>query len=241
MRVSRYTFPADLPAPITLLQVSDLHNGKYAKLLSKIDRLSPDLICVTGDFLDRKDRTARGFAFLAEVASRYPTLVSLGNHEMKLGLSRAALAERVAQTGAIPLDNESTRVRGLLVGGLSSGYGSGERQGRLKVTPTPDLAFLDRFAKERGPKLLMCHHPEYYDRYLTPRDTGLILAGHAHGGQWRLFGRGLFAPGQGLFPRYTAGLYHGRLIVSRGLCATHRYIPRIFNPRELVAVTFTPK
>ena len=63
----------------------------------------------------------------------------------------------------------------------------------------------------------------------------LILSGHAHGGQIRLFGRGLFAPGQGIFPKYTSGI-HGSMIISRGLSNTGGMIPRLFNRREIVYI-----
>ena len=63
----------------------------------------------------------------------------------------------------------------------------------------------------------------------------LTLSGHAHGGQIRLLGQGLFAPGQGVLPRYTSGVYEGRLIVSRGLANT-TFVPRLFNPTEMVYI-----
>lgn len=237
-----YTVPLrGLSRKMKIAQVSDLHNGRFDRLLALLDAASPDLVCVTGDFLDRKTRTERGFAFLSASATRYPTFVSLGNHEMKTGLFRGDLATRIEKTGATLLDNTSTSFQGLLIGGLSSGYAPGEKQGRWKTTPPPDPSFLDRFVAADAPKLLLCHHPEYYEPYLCRRAIPLILSGHAHGGQWRIFGRGIFAPGQGLFPRYTSGLYDGRLIVSRGLCQTHRYIPRLFNSRELVLLTLLPE
>ena len=66
-----------------------------------------------------------------------------------------------------------------------------------------------------------------------------ISSRHAHGGQWALFRHGLFAPGQGLFPRYTAGVYEGRLAVTRGLANDVRG-PRIGTPREVVYLTLSP-
>ena len=72
------------------------------------------------------------------------------------------------------------------------------------------------------------------------KDIDLILAGHAHGGQIRLFGHGLYAYGQGLFPKYTKGIYDGKLIVSAGLANTSRF-PRINNPPEIVFLTLKPE
>jgi predicted MPP superfamily phosphohydrolase len=67
----------------------------------------------------------------------------------------------------------------------------------------------------------------------------LIVCGHAHGGQWRLFGRGVYAPGQGLFPKYTSGVLDGVCVISRGL-GNHTRVPRIFNPPELVLISLSP-
>ena len=87
-----------------------------------------------------------------------------------------------------------------------------------------------------SPHLLLCHHPEYYPEYIRDTVIELTVAGHAHGGQWNFFGRGVFAPGQGLFPKYTAGVYDGgRLIVSRGATNTVK-VPRFFNPTETVII-----
>ena len=63
------------------------------------------------------------------------------------------------------------------------------------------------------------------------------MSGHAHGGQWRIFGRGVYAPGQGIFPKYTSGVIDGRCVISRGL-SNHTHVPRIFNPPELVMVYY---
>ena len=73
---------------------------------------------------------------------------------------------------------------------------------------------------------------------LRDRNIDLVLSGHAHGGQIRLLGRGLYAPGQGILPAYTGGLHsgpHGKLLISRGLSNTALPVPRLFNPPEIVA------
>ena len=96
----------------------------------------------------------------------------------------------------------------------------------------PDTSWLDDFCSVDAPKVLLCHHPEYYERYLKDRAIDLTVSGHAHGGQWRFFGRGVFAPGQGLFPKYTYGVHDGRFVISTGLKVSS--IPRFFNPPEVV-------
>lgn len=92
--------------------------------------------------------------------------------------------------------------------------------------------------------LLLAHRPEYIDHYLD-YNFDLILSGHAHGGQWRLPGiiNGLYAPNQGLFPKYAGGQYNINgtvFIVSRGLSRESTRIPRIFNRPELVIIDIVP-
>lgn len=90
-------------------------------------------------------------------------------------------------------------------------------------------------------KILLIHRPERAKNY-SGFKFDLALAGHAHGGQWRfpkLFSNGLYAPGQGLFPALTGGIYEldgTTLIVSVGLTTRHPLIPRINNPPEIVVV-----
>ena len=74
---------------------------------------------------------------------------------------------------------------------------------------------------------------------MTNRKIDLVLSGHAHGGQFRLFGQGIFSPGQGWFPEYTSGIHkgeNGRMIVSKGLANTAHMVPRLFNPTEIVYI-----
>lgn len=246
MKITEYTLPAPLKKPCTIALLSDLHTKIPEGLLEKIASRKPDLITIAGDLIDFQTETkehalcsADGFdtmlRFLKDLAALAPVFYAGGNHDI---LSKEQKA-RIARTGARFLDNEAALLGELAIGGLSSGYGH-KIQSRWAETPPPDLAFLDRFEKIGGCKLLLSHHPEYYPRYLRERNIDFIFSGHAHGGQWRFFGRGVFAPGQGLFPRYTAGVHENRLVISRGL-GNHTVIPRLFNPLELVFVTLMPR
>lgn len=88
-------------------------------------------------------------------------------------------------------------------------------------------------------KILLSHRPERVKAY-KKSCFDLVLSGHAHGGQVRIpyLINGLFAPGQGLFPKYAGGVYkHNKLIhiVSRGV-SYHFLRPRVFNPPEVVVI-----
>ena len=187
-----------------------------------------------------------------------PVFVSIGNHEWMLNKRDMKM---IRSAGVTLLDNEYVHYRHrksdgveteLVIGGFSSSTHQAYRdycaaqKGKSKrrypylrskspilIDSTPCTDWLDTFCSQKGYKILLCHHPEYYPRYLKDRDIDLILSGHAHGGQIRIFGQGLYAPGQGLFPRLTAGIVDGKLIISRGLSNNTR-IPRVFNAEEIV-------
>ena len=74
----------------------------------------------------------------------------------------------------------------------------------------------------------------------------LVLSGHTHGGQFVIphVLNGLYAPGQGIFPKFGGGKYvfeSQTLIVSRGLSQKPLWLPRLGNPPELCLVTLQPK
>ena len=90
---------------------------------------------------------------------------------------------------------------------------------------------------DSGYTVLLSHRPELFETYVSS-GIGLVLSGHAHGGQFRLpFIGGLIAPNQGLFPEYDAGLYTGgetNMVVSRGI--GNSIIPIRFNNRPEIVV-----
>ena len=141
-------------------------------------------------------------------------------------------AARAAENGITLLQDKSCLFRGIRIGGLSS-----------KKKGPPDTGFLDRLEKEKEFRVLLCHHPEIYRDYVRGREIDFTLCGHAHGGQIQLFGRGLYAPGQGLFPKLTHGIHdNGRVMISRGMTnGAKPRIPRINNPCELIILKLEPK
>lgn len=90
-----------------------------------------------------------------------------------------------------------------------------------------------------GYTVLLSHHPELFELY-AESGYNLVFCGHAHGGQIRLpFIGGIISPNQGLFPKYTAGIYRKgdtKMVVSRGL-GNSAFPLRINNFPEIVKIT----
>lgn len=232
IKTTEYNVIAKNAKPMTAVVVSDLHDHINEPVIDIIKQVDPDVILVPGDFIHSSSVYERGLDFLRTVSKIKPTFCSLGNHEHHFDGNIKSL---VNDTGAVLLDNQSYVFNGLNIGGLSSGYKYGEKQKRLGKTPAPDLEWLDKYSKQDGYKILMSHHPEYYVTYIKNLQIDLVLSGHAHGGQIRLFGHGIIAPGQGFFPKYTNGIYDNRLIVSRGI-GNQFIVPRFNNPPEIIVI-----
>lgn len=241
MRITEYTFEIPIKRSLRAAFVADTHDIKYGKLLNEIINHKVDLILMTGDIIYGHDDVLKnGLNMLSDFAKTAPTFMSLGNHE---GGAVEKVRNHCKNVGVNLLEDRYTLFEDIYIGGLTSGYISDPRgieENHWRKTPCPNLGFLDEFSKLDGYKLLLNHHPEYYPEYLFDREIDLILSGHAHGGQWRIFDHGLFAPGQGILPKYTSGLYDNKLIVSRGL-ANNAFVPRLFNPCELIFINFITK
>lgn len=228
--VETYTFEAAVEKHLILAFVSDLHGCDNEPIVEALSDYRPDAVLIGGDFIHNDRNCQKGWDFLQKVSELAPSFCSVGNHERKYS---GNLQKEVDKRGTVLLDNTSVDFFGVRLGGLSSGYKVGDKQGEFKKTPEPNLHWLRRYSSQSGFKILLCHHPEYYEKYVRQYPINLVLSGHAHGGQWRIFERGLFAPGQGIFPTYTSGLYDQRLLVSRGL-GNPRLIPRIANRPEII-------
>ena len=227
------------PAGTKIAVTADLHFRNSGNALEQLEELRPDLICAPGDIMQETDVYSvrecfnqKGLDFLLGCRRIAPVFYSPGNHERGMTEENRNI---LADAGITFLDNAWVQYGELTVGGLSSGYRSGVP--KQKNTPPPDVSFVQKFAMQKGFRLLLCHHPEYWPQYIRETDIELTLSGHAHGGQWQIpfTNQGVFAPGQHLFPKYTSGIYENRLAVSRGMANTV-WIPRFFNPREILLI-----
>ena len=207
--------------PVTFAVVSDLHNGPFDDVLPELAKA--DAILILGDLVNRHRRGYdNAVRFLREAPEIAPTFYAIGNHEWKFK-QRDEYWPHVEKSRVQVIDNSYQLFHGIVLGALSSAP-----KGEIR----PE--FLQGMVQQPGFHLVMCHHPELYESQIKPYDIDLTLAGHAHGGQVRLFGHGLYAPNQGILPRLTAGWYDGRrLLVSRGMHNSAR-APRLWNPCELI-------
>lgn len=233
----------------TVAHISDLHNRRFkggASFFAELVRVqTPDIIAITGDLIDRyRPDLGAVMDFIRLAAGIAPVYFAPGNHEFRSGQYEALLPRLIA-AGVHVLDDaaETIEVRGFrfTVAGLRDPAFFGDRQYRVsKKAMAGREAALRRLLPESGFSLLLSHRPELFAMYAYCGVT-LALTGHAHGGQVRLFGQGLYAPNQGVMPRYTSGLHRRddtAMIVSRGLGGRFTRL-RVFNRPEVVVVKIT--
>lgn len=219
-----------------VVQISDLHGRTFGEdrqeLYRAVTEAAPDIIAITGDFAEDAAVAADLCAPLCAIA---PTYFVSGNHEQRK-TDYAAFCAALTHCGAHIMDNERADI---LRGGASITLA-----GLCDPTflPTPILygsydtqyeEILRAMAFDAEDfVLLLAHRPEYFETYCN-QQVDLVLTGHTHGGMVRLPLIGaLYAPGQGFFPRYGAGLYRQNdtvLYVSRGLGGSFR----VLNPPQL--------
>lgn len=228
-----------------IAHVSDLHNAvfgrKNERLLSLIRAAEPDIIAITGDLIDsRHTDIDSALAFVEAAAEIAPVYYVTGNHESRLDFD--AIEPRLIAAGARVLRNEAEDI------------GRGGERIRLAGIDDPSFIRTGGTAEERAAAeleqlgdgggtftVLLAHRPELVEVY-AEYGAGLVLSGHAHGGQVRLpLLGGLYAPGQGLLPEYDSGLYslgETQMVVSRGLGNSVAPL-RVNNRPELVIVTLS--
>ncbi len=217
-----------------IVQISDYHDSPHLQhgrpLLDAVRAESPDLIVLTGDLFNRRtqDGCQNALALVKEAVGIAPVFFVEGNHERRLR-RYPQWREMLISCGVVVLENDAVcLLRGgdmLRIVGLRQYF---------------DTAALRSLCDANGCNLVLSHRCECALQYRAA-GASLILTGHAHGGQIRLFGRGVFGPEQGILPRYAAGLYRiGRaaMHVSRGIGNTIRF-PRIFNVPEWNLITLS--
>jgi predicted MPP superfamily phosphohydrolase len=225
--------------------ISDLHStifGKdQSKLIDKIKKQNPDLIVLTGDIFDDVVPMDGTQLLLAGISGISPIYYVTGNHEFWSHRIQE-LRDELKKYGVIILTDEYAKItikdNEIILAGIEDPdkkfYETPDYdQNKIMETQFRELDDLSAY------KILLAHRPEKIKYYLT-FSFDLILSGHAHGGQVRIPGilNGLYAPNQGLFPKYAGGIYrHNQSvhIISRGLSINPR-LPRIFNPPELVLI-----
>jgi hypothetical protein len=222
----------DLPAAfegLRIAQLSDIHLDEFTEpfllhdAIDHINRLQPDLVLLTGDYVTFELSTKK-FAVKAawQCAEILNTLkckeryAIMGNHDAFLGekyVTEALTSNSITvlNNACLPIERRGDRI---WLAGLDDPIGG---------DPDPNAAIPSSIRNIPGqPVILMCHAPDYVDTLVSQpagKAVDLVLSGHTHGGQVRLPLLGaLELPPMGR--KYVEGLFRLgglQLYVNRGL------------------------
>lgn len=244
--VTNYNIKSTECGKLRIVQLSDLHSKPFAKVLKITKELNPDIICITGDYINDKCKNKdKMLAYGKELVKIAKVYYITGNHERRLENFESIMQE-LSDIGFIVLLNRISvyNDKGFDVNIL----GLDENQADFKDYKArkngtfvyKDMSpYFAELENSNGFKIALSHFPENFENVkemnYSQYDFDIQLSGHAHGGQFCLpFIGPVFSPGQGLFPKYAKGSFGDRpkLIVSRGL-GNAEFPFRLFNHPEI--------
>jgi len=207
-----------------IAQISDIHAGSFPdhrpfqEVRRILDVLKPDVIVITGDFVNAKPIEMSIIARdLAQLKAPYGVFASLGNHDhYNTPEEHKRLVETIRGLNIDLLINEN---RHLQVGGST-----------LVIAGTDNSGFRQTFAKldkalagvvEDEATILLAHDPTFWDKeVLGATNIDVMLAGHTHGGQLGVQLLGYeWSPAQYIYKQWS-GLYAAgeqQLYVNKGI------------------------
>ena len=253
LKTVHYTIESGkLSAPVRIALITDLHSCKYGdnqnNLIQAVQKQNPDIVLLGGDIFDDKVPHRNAELTVKQLAEKYPCYYVTGNHEYwsrEVGtildiIKGYDVTVLSGECDTIEIKGQTINICGVDDPDAEVYLAEGEPIERQLERADEATKEAQKAVGEEIFSVLLSHRPELFETYQN-YDFDLVLSGHAHGGQWRIPGvlNGLFAPNQGLFPKYAGGRYNyagGTMIVSRGLARESTLVPRIFNRPELVIV-----
>ncbi|MFC1743929.1 metallophosphoesterase [Candidatus Riflebacteria bacterium] len=163
-----------------IVQLSDLHINRlksektFQAIADTVNSLSPDLIAITGDIMDRgHDKNYVGI--FRGLKAKYGTLAVTGNHDFYEGVDN--LMRFAKESNMKVLRNENITIAGEL-----RFAGVDDITARRFGGKGMDLEKALKGSNAEEPIILLAHQPQYYAE-AEKLGVDLMLAGHTHAGQ----------------------------------------------------------
>lgn len=206
------------------------HRDVVTQAIEVVNQVNPDLVVLTGDYLNTR-ASLRVFDQVLAALNPRPVYAVFGNHDYRFGpTTRRGLERLFAEHDVTLLDNRSIAFkRGedqVWFVGVGDAYTSHDRLSDA----------LGGLGSSDHPRILLTHYPDFL-RDVEPGSFALALAGHTHGAQIDLPVLSERALRQS-DTTFSDGLYQANgipLYVSRGL-GTSRWRLRLRARPELAII-----
>lgn len=251
-----------------IAHISDLHSKRFglnqSAIIKKLEKISPDIIVITGDLIDDTDNNFKNvMSFINRAVKISSVYYVAGNNEYASG-KYSYLRDILIYAGVCVLDDNFAEIirngEMLQISGIQDpifekmGNNNAENskiiQNKLSVIENAQKAAYnylnqrefgfkfknDTTESENVFKILLSHRPEQFDIYKKNK-YDLVFCGHAHGGQIRIpFIGGIFAPNQGYLPKFSEGVHKsGETTMVISRGLGNSKVPlRVFNCPEIV-------
>lgn len=224
-----------------IVHISDLHlsdSGRTEEgILSLIEKINPDLIFLTEDYIQWKEDTAPVLNFFSRLRARHGVFAVMGDYDYSD--SRKSCLFCHEQGSGKPTARHRVV---MLRNSFQTLYMDGQALTIAGVDTEAEGGTVDEIlalAGQGNPVLVLSHSPLNFDRF--PEESRIFMfSGDTHGGQIKipkwLFG--LFGYEKNL--RYNQGLFtkgNKTLYVSSGIGTSHIRF-RLFRPPEIVVMEF---
>jgi len=228
-----------------IVVLSDIHAAVFGegneRLISRVKDAEPDIIAITGDFIDKHDKLAAetqleiAESLVMELAPIAPVYYITGNHDWNSGELRQLISMLEEHEVRVLRNRYSLVFRGddsIILAGTD------DPNGPADMTKPAEFVAKIHEAEEPG-FIVMLEHRNNNLKLYSELGVDLVICGHAHGGLVRLpFTDGLVGPQRDWFPTYTNGVYtmgDTNMVISRGI-GNHTGVPRFLNNPQVVVV-----
>lgn len=209
---------------INMLFISDIHRRIVSDRLLEQVSTKIDFVVIGGDLTEKGVPFHRVESNIQRLKKVAPVYFVFGNNDYEVGKNEL---EQILLKNGVKLLNNTSATLSSQTGEVLELLGvedMSEERDRL------DLAL--KSSTKNSFKILISHNPDIHQKVLKKDGISLILSGHTHGGQIRLFGFGLYEKGKIHYLKNTI------ILISNGY-GTSGIPLRLGAPAEAHMIQFT--
>lgn len=171
---------------LSIFFISDIHRREISHKIIEEVKGKADIVIIGGDLLERGVPFSRIKRNLKKLQTVAPTYFVWGNNDYEV--NPYSLSELMRECGVVELKNKIAK---LIV-----------NETTIEIIGIDDLSYerpnledILSDVQEQNFRILVSHNPDIVNDIRTENQISLVLSGHTHGGQIRIFGFGPYELG----------------------------------------------